>query len=142
MAAEHERAAGVWHSEWEPLSEALALVGGAAENVREVLEGLEVYPERMRKNLDATEGLILTERVTTLAAGKLGRLRAHDLVKTAAARVAKGGGSLKEELLSEPELAEVLSEGEVDAALDPAGYLGSAGAFVDRALELYGKEDA
>jgi 3-carboxy-cis,cis-muconate cycloisomerase len=34
----------------------------------------------------------------------------------------------------------VLSEGEIDAALDPAGYLGSAGAFVDRALALYSEE--
>ncbi len=37
-------------------------------------------------------------------------------------------------------LREVLSEEDIDAALDPAGYLGSAGAFVDRALELYRKE--
>jgi 3-carboxy-cis,cis-muconate cycloisomerase len=44
---------------------------------------------------------------------------------------------LREELLSEPRLGEVLSEGEIDAALDPAHYLGSAGEFVDRALTLY-----
>ena len=47
---------------------------------------------------------------------------------------------LREELLAEPVLTEVLSEEDVDAALDPVGYLGSAGAFVDRALELYHKE--
>jgi 3-carboxy-cis,cis-muconate cycloisomerase len=34
----------------------------------------------------------------------------------------------------------VFSEEEIDAALDPAGYLGSAGNFVDRALALYRKE--
>jgi 3-carboxy-cis,cis-muconate cycloisomerase len=44
---------------------------------------------------------------------------------------------LRDELLSEPRLGEVLSEGEIDAALDPAHYLGSAGEFVDRALKLY-----
>ena len=37
-------------------------------------------------------------------------------------------------------LKEVLSAGDIDAALDPAGYLGSAGAFVGRALELYHEE--
>ena len=36
----------------------------------------------------------------------------------------------------------VLSEAEIDTALDPAGYLGSAGAFVDRALELYRAEES
>jgi 3-carboxy-cis,cis-muconate cycloisomerase len=48
---EHERAAGAWHAEWAPLSEALACTGGAAAAAREMLDGLEVRPERMRENL-------------------------------------------------------------------------------------------
>ena len=58
MAGEHERAAGAWHAEWEALSEALALTGGAAAAVRETTEGLEVYPEKMRQNLDKTGGCL------------------------------------------------------------------------------------
>ena len=50
---EHERAAGAWHAEWEPLSDLLALTGAAAFHVREALEGLEVDAERMRANLRA-----------------------------------------------------------------------------------------
>jgi 3-carboxy-cis,cis-muconate cycloisomerase len=49
---EHERAAGAWHAEWAPLSEALALTGGAATATREMLEGLEVLTDRMVKNLE------------------------------------------------------------------------------------------
>ncbi|MEA2449891.1 MAG: 3-carboxy-cis,cis-muconate cycloisomerase [Thermoleophilaceae bacterium] len=49
---EHERAAGAWHAEWQPLSEALALTGGAAAAMRRVLEGLELDADRMRANLD------------------------------------------------------------------------------------------
>jgi 3-carboxy-cis,cis-muconate cycloisomerase len=48
---EHERAAGAWHAEWEPLSDTLALTGGAAAHVRETLEGLEVDAAQMRANL-------------------------------------------------------------------------------------------
>ena len=138
---EHERAAGAWHSEWEALSAALALTGGAAAAVREVTEGLEVYPEKMLENLNATGGLLLAENVTTVAAEHLGRLEAHDLVEEASHRALEGGKSLREEVLSEPRLGEVLSEEEIDAALDPAGYLGSAGEFVDRALKLYREEE-
>jgi len=141
MVGEHERAAGAWHSEWEALSDALALTGGAAAAVREVTEGLEVYPEKMLENLNATGGLLLAENVTTLAAGNLGRLEAHDLVEEASRRALEGGKSLREELLSEPRLGEVLSDEEIDAALDPAAYLGSAGEFVDRALKLYRGEE-
>ncbi|HET7566886.1 MAG TPA: lyase family protein [Gaiellaceae bacterium] len=48
---EHERAAGAWQSEWTALSEALAHAGGAAAAIRECLDGLEVFPERMRENM-------------------------------------------------------------------------------------------
>src|SRR5215203_6762445 len=103
MAQEHERAAGAWHSEWEALSDALALTGGAAAAVREVTEGLQVYPERMRENLDATGGLLLAENVTTVAAERLGRLKAHDLVQMVARRAADGKRPFREELLGNGE---------------------------------------
>jgi 3-carboxy-cis,cis-muconate cycloisomerase len=140
MVGEHERAAGAWHSEWESLSGALALTGGAAAAAREVTEGLEVHPEKMRENLDATGGMLLAENVTTVAAERLGRLKAHDLVQTACRRALEEGKPLREALLEDDAFGEVLSEGEIDAALDPAGYLGSAGEFVDRALSLYREE--
>ena len=48
---EHERAAGAWQAEWTALSEALAHAGGAAAAACECLEGLEVFPDRMRGNM-------------------------------------------------------------------------------------------
>jgi 3-carboxy-cis,cis-muconate cycloisomerase len=140
MAQEHERAVGAWHAEWETLSDTLALAGGSVAAMCEVMEGLEVYPDRMRENLDATEGLLLAEHVTTVAAEKLGRLEAHELVQTAARRTADDGEPFRDELLAEPDLREALSPEEVDVALDPEGYLGSAEAFVQRALDFYRKE--
>jgi 3-carboxy-cis,cis-muconate cycloisomerase len=137
MVGEHERAAGAWHAEWEALSEALALTGGAAAAVREATEGLEVHTEKMRQNLDVTGGMLMAENVTTIVGDHLGRLEAHDLVVATARRAADGGRSFRDELLAEPVLRERLSPEEIDAALDPAGYLGSGGEFIDRALALY-----
>lgn len=48
---EHERAAGAWHAEWTALTETLAHTGGAAAAIRECLDGLEVFPQRMRENM-------------------------------------------------------------------------------------------
>jgi 3-carboxy-cis,cis-muconate cycloisomerase len=140
MAQEQERAVGAWHAEWETLSDALALTGGAAAAMREVMEGLEVRPERMRENLDITRGLLLAENVTTIAAEKLGRLKAHELVEEAARQTFANGSTLREEILAEPALSEHLTPEEIDTALDPEQYLGSAGAFIDRALDLYNEE--
>ena len=140
MVGEHERAAGAWHAEWEALGDALALTGGALGATREALEGLRVNTDRMRENLGATGGLILSEHVTTIVAERLGRLQAHELVEVASHRTLESGRSLREELTAEPALREVLAPEEIDAALDPARYLGAAEDFVDRALELYRRE--
>lgn len=52
QAAPHERPAGEWHAEWQPLRECLRLTGGAAETAAELAAGLQVFPDRMRQALD------------------------------------------------------------------------------------------
>src|SRR5436190_5575901 len=61
---EHQRAAGAWHSEWEPFSGLLRLTGSAASWGAELLAGLTADPARMRANLDAARGFPLAERVS------------------------------------------------------------------------------
>jgi 3-carboxy-cis,cis-muconate cycloisomerase len=136
MAQEHERATGAWHAEWEPQAELLRLVGGAAARARELLEGLEVHPDRMRANLAATGGLLLTERVAGALAGALGRQAANDLVRRLAAE-AGSGRPLREVLVADPTVRQHLDQAEIDRLLDPAGYLGSAGQLIDRALAAH-----
>jgi len=140
MVGEHERAIGAWHAEWEALSDALALTGGAAATVREATEGLEVHPEKLRQNLNETGGMLMAENVTTVVADRLGRLEAHELVGAAARRAADGGKPFRDELLAEPVLRERHSAEEIDAALDPTCYLGSTRVFIDRALSRYREE--
>jgi 3-carboxy-cis,cis-muconate cycloisomerase len=138
-AAEHQRGLGGWQAEWHALSGALAFAGGAAMAVRETLERLEVHPERMVANLQLT-GALAAERASFLVAERLGRQAAHELVAAAAARARDGGRELADELASEPGVE--LSRDELAAALEPTTYLGSAEAFVDRALQLYREEAA
>ncbi|MGZ8650949.1 MAG: 3-carboxy-cis,cis-muconate cycloisomerase [Actinomycetota bacterium] len=135
MAQEHERAAGSWHAEWRPLTGLLETVGSAAAWIRDCLEHLEVDAENMRANLDLTGGLLLAERVVEALAPALGRQAADDLVRAAAGEASAGKRSFDEALLDRPKVAEHLEEAEIARLLDPAGYLGSAGAFVDRVLD-------
>jgi 3-carboxy-cis,cis-muconate cycloisomerase len=65
---ELERAAGAWHAEWNALSEALALAGGAAASIRDCLDGLQVHAERMRANMGDE---LFAERDAFLASGLL-----------------------------------------------------------------------
>jgi 3-carboxy-cis,cis-muconate cycloisomerase len=136
MAQEHERAAGAWHAEWEPLAQAIGLTGGAASAVRETLEELQVRPARMRQNLDATGGRLLAERVVLALAPAAGRDAAKEAVQAAAA----AGGSFRDALLAQATVAQRLDVAAVDALLDPADYLGATAAFIERALERAGRE--
>ena len=85
-----------------------------------MLADLEVHPERMRENLERTQDALLSEHLMMVLAEKVGRGEAKRLVER-----------------DDPAIREHLSPEQIDAALDPAGYLGSAHALIDRALASY-----
>jgi 3-carboxy-cis,cis-muconate cycloisomerase len=134
MLAEDERPAGAWHAEWLPLRECLRLAGGAAHTAAELAEGLTPDPARMRANLEATDGLIVSERIAIALTPILGKAVARDLLNEMTALAAAGDGSLAELLARTPQLAGRLPREELAALLDPAAYLGVAGLLVDRVL--------
>ncbi|MEV8352518.1 lyase family protein [Streptomyces niveus] len=135
LVAEDERPAGPWHAEWQPLRELLRLTGGAAHDAAELTAGLRVFPGRMRDNLGLTQGLLVSERLAAALTAAVGQARAKQLV-AAAARLATGAGIPLAQALTEsdPAVAELIGEERMRALTDPAGYTGSAGALVDRAL--------
>jgi 3-carboxy-cis,cis-muconate cycloisomerase len=144
---ELQRAAGAWHAEWEPLSALLRLAGSAASWAVELMCGLVVDVSRMAANLAATKDLPLAEHVTSLLAGVLGGVQAHDLVAEAGQRAVSAGLPLRDVLLSVPAMAGRLASAgitpeQIEAALEPAGYLGAADVFVANALRAHEALDA
>src|SRR5579864_5219997 len=139
---EHQRAAGAWHAEWEPLTALLRLTASAAAWAAEMLPGLVVDAPRMAANLAATKDLPLAEHVTSLLADVLGAAQARDLVAEAAQRAVSAGLPLRDVLLAVPKLegrlaaAGVTAE-QVESALEPAGYLGATDAFITAALAAH-----
>jgi 3-carboxy-cis,cis-muconate cycloisomerase len=139
---EHQRAAGAWHAEWQPFSHLLELAVSAAAWARDLLENLTVDTARMTGNLAAAGGLPMAERVTALLRDSLGGPQAHDLVATAADRAASSGVPLRDVLLATPDVADRLTQAgisaaEIEQALNPAGYLGGADAFIAAALAAH-----
>jgi 3-carboxy-cis,cis-muconate cycloisomerase len=121
---EHERGLGGWQAEWGALSQALACTGGAAAHMRTVLDGLEVDADRMRANLSELLG---AEHASFVLSERVGRTKAHELV----------GEAARAESFRDGLVAAGLAADEVERVLDPTAYLGSADAFVDRALAFY-----
>ena len=139
---ELQRAAGAWQAEWQPLTALLLLTGSASSWAAELLPGLAVDGSRMAANLAATKGLPLAEHVASLLTGVLGVAQAHDLVAEASQRAVGAGLPLRDVLLAVPKLEDRLASAgisaeQIESALEPAGYLGAAGAFVTAALEAH-----
>lgn len=129
---EHQRAAGAWHSEWIPLRDLLLRTGSAVAWLRASVERLHVDAERMRANLDATGGALLAEHVTSDLTPEVGRLAAHELVTEACSTALAGGTDLASVLADR--LRGRRTYQQIATLLAPENYLGSAGAFTDRAL--------
>jgi len=143
---ELQRAAGAWHAEWQPLTSLLQLTGSASSWAGELLTGLAVDASRMAANLAATKGLPLAEHVASLLTGVLGVAQAHNLVAEASQRAVSAGLPLRDVLLAVPKLEDRLasagiSAGQIESALEPAGYLGAADAFITAALGAHRSKD-
>ncbi len=137
MVQEHERALGGWHAEWETLPDIARLCAGAAAQMTEIVDGLEIDTSRLAANLDVTHGLILAEAVMLALGTTMGRMEAHHLVEHASKEAVASGRNLRDVLAGNPEVTTRLSAEQFDALFDPAHYGGQAEAFVDAVLEAF-----
>src|SRR5499426_1196712 len=108
MPADHERATGPWHLEWMALPEAFLAAGAALKHARAMLGGLIVEPERMRRNLDVTGGLIVAEAVMMALAEHTGRQQAHHIVAHASRAALANGEPLLAALERQPDVTQHL----------------------------------
>jgi len=137
MMQEHERGAGTWQAEWETLPQLLRLTGSSAAILSELLRALEVHPEKMRDDMDLTGALVMSESVAAALSPALGRSDAQDLVEQAARRSVQERRPFRDVLLELPLVTDALGRDGVDAALDPASYLGVTTELIDRTLAAH-----
>jgi 3-carboxy-cis,cis-muconate cycloisomerase len=134
MIQEQERGLGGWQAEWEILPEVISLTAGALHHLADTVAVLDIDVERMRKNIDLTNGLIFAEPVQMALAGKMGRMAAHELLERASKRVHAEGGHLHEVLKADITVKQYLNGDELQRLFEPQEYLGVAQQFIDRVL--------
>jgi adenylosuccinate lyase len=87
-----------------------------------VIEKLLVYPDRMQKNLDATHGLVHSQRVLlALTQAGLAREDSYRLVQKNAMRAWNGEGNLLDLLKADPDVSKALPAARLEAMFD-LGY--------------------
>jgi adenylosuccinate lyase len=122
VALWHER--DISHSSVERviLPDSTILVDYLLVRSAEILEGLRVFPERMRRNLEATHGVIFSQQVL-LALARKGATRevAYRVVQRHAMRAWEEGTDFKALLLADPEVTRYLAPAEIENCFD-LGY--------------------
>ena len=140
-----ERPDGAWHSEWPALRQLLALALGAAGHLRELAEGLQVFPEGMRRNLDLSGPLLLSEGVSAAVApllsadgsGSDGKQQLQAVVDRTLQAPAAEQADTYRRLLREAVPADTLSDARLEDLLNPASYLGQAAGISRRILAAF-----
>jgi adenylosuccinate lyase len=125
MQAEHEADRTCTLMMRDALEPACEETGDILERLAVVMAGLSVDPERMRRNLDLSGGLILGEALMLELGAEIGRQEAHDAIYDAAQEAAISGRPFAD-LLAENEIVRGhLSPEDIAARLDPEAYTGS-----------------
>jgi 3-carboxy-cis,cis-muconate cycloisomerase len=141
MQTEHEADRATSLMMREATERACVAAGDLLSYLVVVTSGLRLDPERMRRNLDLSDGLIMSEAVMLRLGRAIGRQEAHDVVYDAAQAAAADERSFVSLLSADPRLSGHLSPEAVADLLDPTAYTGLAPATA-RAAAARGREVA
>jgi 3-carboxy-cis,cis-muconate cycloisomerase len=104
---------------------------------QELVEGMEVHADAMRRNLDITKGGVVSEAVMMgLAEKGLGRQYAHDLVYEVCQRATREGREMIELLWEDEQVRGTVGREELEGLCDPGNYLGYSAVMVDRVVAM------
>ena len=132
MQTEHEadRTTSIMMS--RAIVQACELTGDMLQRMMALFDGLQVFPDRMRQNLDLSGGLIMAEALMLELGKQIGRQRAHDAVYEAAQGSVTEGRPFREMLALDPHVSAGLTPSQMEALLDPARYAGLCREFAER----------
>jgi 3-carboxy-cis,cis-muconate cycloisomerase len=94
--------------------------------------GVEVDPDRMRTNLDATQGRVMAEAIAAALAPKIGHGEARKLVEEASQKAAAEKRSLQNVLADDARVSAHLAGPMLGRLFEPMSYQGAAQTFIDR----------
>ena len=120
----HER--DISHSSAERiiLPDATILLDYMIHRFTNIIENLTVFPENMQRNMDASLGLIFSQRVMlTLIDTGMSRETAYDLVQPLAIKSWQEGVHFKDLVLAEQQITKTLNNEQIDDCFDPKHHL-------------------
>ena len=133
---EHERDLTNSANERIIFPESFLLLDFMLRRLTGILENLELHPENIKRNLDLTRGLVMSEHfMIGLVKKGIGRQDAHEILRMSAMESYRKNVPLKEVLMKNPVVKKRFTEDEINHYLDPKNYIGTAIQQVDSILK-------
>lgn len=136
IALEHERDLTNSANERLIFPESFIVLDYMLKEMIFILKGLEFFPERIKRNLELTNGLIMAERVMIAITDSkmMGRQEAHEFMRELSQRAFREGKHLRD-LLAASGPGRKFGKKEIDGLFDYSSYIGEAEKIVERALK-------
>ncbi len=132
----HERDLTQSSAERFIIPEAFILVDYMLSLMIHILSNLEVNEEKMRRNIDITQGRVMSEAIMLALTKKgMSRQEAHELLRQLAIKSASENKPFREILLENEVVRKMLTVEEIDEILKPENYLGTAIEQVELAIK-------
>lgn len=138
MGQQHERGLGNWQAELAEWPALFLSAHGALQALNDAFSALQVDSARMRRNIDALQGLVCAEEASAWLARVIGRPAAHALLEQLSAQAIRGGQHLAELLASaisnDESLRRQLDAAALDTLFDPVNAAAPASRLAQRQL--------
>jgi 3-carboxy-cis,cis-muconate cycloisomerase len=131
---EHERGLGGGQTQSATLPVLLMVTSGALGTIAEIAAGLEIDTDRMRRNLELTGGLMLSEAVVFALAPKVGQQDAQKIVDETSRKAMTEKRNLHDVMREDARITAQLTPGELARLFELMGYQGAAQTFIDRQI--------
>ena len=132
----HERDLCNSSSERFIIPHAFILTDWILVQMEKVFSNLEVYPEKMKENIEKSKGLPLSEAIMMLLVKKgMSRQEAHEILRISSLKAIKEEKHLREILTKNEKILSLLTEKEIEDALNPENYIGEAKKLVEMTLK-------
>jgi len=101
-----------------------------------VLKGLQINEKRMQKNMEITQGRMMSEAVMlTLAKKGLGRQKAHELTRQLAIKSYTEQRAFQDVLTENEAVKKLFNPQEIKEVMDPRNYLGTTFEQIEQVIE-------
>ncbi|MGL5899571.1 MAG: adenylosuccinate lyase [Lactobacillaceae bacterium] len=139
MEQEHERDMSFWQTEWKYLSEMCLVFSSAIKMMSQVMDQMIVHEDNIARNLDMTNGLIVSERVMLDLGHYIGRQNAHEVIYEDAQKAFTDNVNFLDVLKQDKRVTKDVDDKTLKEMLDPSKYIGSCVEMVNAVVKKWRK---